>query len=379
MPAASIVDSSAKVHPELPAQSADKQKKIRFPGSEGFQTILKRRVNDYFASLNRSPRDSVRMYVKTATIITWFFTSYAFLVFAPLPIWAGIMISFSLALAAAAVGFNIQHDGNHGAYSGSRLINNLMALTLDMVGGSSYIWNYKHNAMHHTYPNIHGHDDDINLGFLGRLCPHQKRFHFHRYQHFYLWGLYGFLQIKWAFFDDFKHTIRGRIGTLSFPRPKGLNLFIFLGGKLFFFSLLFVIPAFFHPFWVICLFYLLTSWTIGLISSVIFQLAHCVEEADFPEPHPQSLQMKNEWMIHQIETTINFARKNHLLNWYIGGLNFQIEHHLFPRISHIHYPALSKIVENTCREFGIGYFAHPNFLGCLKSHYLFLQKMGRPA
>ncbi|MEC8942699.1 MAG: fatty acid desaturase [Verrucomicrobiota bacterium] len=129
----------------------------------------------------------------------------------------------------------------------------------------------------------------------------------------------------------------------------------------------------------ICLFYLLTSWTIGLIISVIFQLAHCVEEADFPEPNPQSLQMKNEWMIHQIETTINFARKNHLLNWYIGGLNFQIEHHLFPRISHIHYPALSEIVENTCREFGIGYFAHPNFLGCLKSHYLFLQKMGRPA
>ena len=137
MPLASIVDSSAKVHPERPAQSAGKQKKIRFPGSEGFQAVLKSRVNDYFANLNRSPRDSVRMYVKTATIITWFFTSYAFLVFAPLPIWAGIMISVSLALATAAVGFNIQHDGNHGAYSGSRLINNLMALTLDMVGGSS--------------------------------------------------------------------------------------------------------------------------------------------------------------------------------------------------------------------------------------------------
>ena len=378
MPVASILDSSAKDRPERAAQSADKQKKIRFPGSEGFQTVLKSRVNAYFARLNRSPRDSVRMYVKTATIITWFFTSYAFLVFAPLPTWAGVMISISLALAAAAVGFNIQHDGNHGAYSGSRLINKLMALTLEMVGGSSYVWSYKHNKMHHTYANIHGHDDDIDLGFLGRLCPHQKRFYFHRYQHFYIWGLYGFLQIKWAFFDDFQNAIRGRIGKLPFPRPKGLDLLIFLGGKLFFFSLVFVIPAFFHPFWVVCLFYLLTSCTIGVITSVIFQLAHCLEEADFPEPDPQSLQMKNEWMIHQIETTVNFARKNHLLNWYIGGLNFQIEHHLFPRISHVHYPALSEIVENTCREFGIGYFAHPTFLSSLKSHYLFLQKMGRP-
>ena len=318
------------------------------------------------------------MYVKTAIILTWFFSSYAFLVFAPLPIWAGIMTSVSLALAAAAVGFNIQHDGNHGAYSGNTRINSLMALTLEMLGGSSYIWSYKHNKMHHTYANIHGHDDDIDLGFLGRLCPHQKRLPFHRYQHFYIWGLYGFLQIKWAFFDDFRDAIRGRIGKLSFPRPKGLNLLIFLGGKLFFFSLVFLIPAFFHPFWVVCLFYLLTSCTIGVITSVIFQLAHCLEEADFPEPDPQSLQMKNEWMIHQIETTVNFARKNHLLNWYAGGLNFQIEHHLFPRISHVHYPALSEIVENTCREFGVGYFAHPTFLSSLRSHYLFLQKMGRP-
>lgn len=372
------MDNPAKIHLERPAQSANRQKKIRFPGSDGFQPVLKSRVNAYFASLDKSPRDSVRMYVKTAIILTWFFSSYAFLVFAPLPIWAGIMTSVSLALAAAAVGFNIQHDGNHGAYSGNRRINSLMALTLEMLGGSSYIWSYKHNKMHHTYANIHGHDDDIDLGFLGRLCPHQKWLPFHRYQHFYIWGLYGFLQIKWAFFDDFRDVIRGRIGKLSFPRPKGLNLLIFLGGKLFFFSLVFCIPAFFHPFWVVCLFYLLASCALGLIISVIFQLAHCLEEADFPVPEPQSLQMKNEWMIHQIETTVNFARKNHLLNWYIGGLNFQIEHHLFPRISHVHYPALSEIVENTCREFGIGYFAQPTLLSSLKSHYLFLYKMGRP-
>jgi linoleoyl-CoA desaturase len=379
MPAANIAETSAKTAPPPDKHSSAKRKNIRFHGSEGFQNELKKRVNAYFTASSKSPRDSFRMYIKTVIILLWFFSSYAVLVFTPLPVWAGILVSISLALAAAGVGFNIQHDGNHGAYSGNRKINYLMALTLDMVGGSSYMWNYKHNAMHHTYSNIHGYDDDIAVGFLGRLCPHQKRFFFHRFQHFYMWGLYGFLEIKWAFFDDFCHAIKGRIGKLPFPRPKGWDLFIFLAGKLFFISLVFVIPVFFHPFWVVCLFYLLTACSIGLIISVIFQLAHCVEEAEFPEPDPETLQMENEWMIHQIETTVNFARKNHLLNWYIGGLNFQIEHHLFPRISHVHYPALSEIVEKTCREFGIGYFAHPTFFSSLRSHYCFLQKMGRSA
>jgi len=319
------------------------------------------------------------MYQKTLIILAWFIASYSVLVFSNLPLWGGLLASVSLAMATAAIGFNIQHDGNHQSYSDNRIINRLMAMTLDIVGGSSYLWHWKHNTLHHIYSNIHEHDDDINVGLLGRLAPQQQRLFFHRYQHFYMWLLYGFTAVKWQVLDDFIGISKGRIGKIKIPRPRGWDLAVFIAGKIFFFNLAWIVPSLFHPVWVVTCFYLFTVGIMGLLLGVIFQLAHCVEEADFPNPDPDTNQLQNEWMIHQIETTVDFARNNQLLNWYIGGLNFQIEHHLFPRISHIYYPALSKIVEQTCREYGINYTAHASFMSSLRSHYRFLYRLGQPA
>ena len=210
------------------------------------------------------------------------------------------------------------------------------------MGGSSYFWARKHNTIHHSYANITGHDDDINLGFLGRLSPHQKRLKFHRFQHFYLWVLYGFLPIKWHVYDDFRDLATGRVGGNRFARPKGWDLAVFIGGKTFFFSLAFVVPLLMHPAWAVLLLYITASLVEGMVLSVVFQLAHCVQEAAFPLPRPDTGRMETAWAVHQVETTVDFARGNRLLSWFIGGLNFQIEHHLFPRICHVHYPALAR-------------------------------------
>ncbi len=365
--------------PAVPKNRTVRQK-VRFPNSAGFQRELKRRVDEYFESRKLTPRDSPKMYLKTAIIAAWFLGTYLALLFAPLTFLTAIPLLISMGLVTAAIGFNIQHDGGHKAYSDSPTINRVMAYTMDFLGASSYLWNWKHNSFHHIFTNIDGLDEDIDMGYLGRLSPHQPRLPFHRFQHYYLWFLYGFITVKWNFLDDFSNVIKGRIASHSVPRPKNWDLLGFIGGKLIFLSWVFIIPMLVgHAWWIVLLAYLVSFYIQGVVISVVFQLAHALEEADFPLPDETTNRMDNEWCIHQVETTVDFSRKNPIWTWYLGGLNFQVEHHLFPKICHVHYPALAKIVEETSKEFGIDYQAHYSILDGVRSHYRHLRQLGMPA
>jgi linoleoyl-CoA desaturase len=355
---------------------------LKFSGSDRFIRELRRRVDAYFEQTGRSRRDCPQMYFKTATIMMWFLAAYLLLLFVATSWWTVVPLAIVLGIAIAAIGFNIQHDGGHKAYSDRRWVNKIMAMTLDLMGGSSYLWDWKHNSIHHTYPNIDGQDDDIDVGFLGRLSPQQKRLGFHRLQGIYLWVLYGFLAIKWHFYDDFYTVAVGRIGGHKIPRPRGNDLLVFIGGKVAFFTLAFGIPLLLHPVWAVLTVYAVAAFVSGVVLSVVFQLAHCVGEADFPVPVATSAggeRMETDWAVHQVQTTVDFARRSRVLCWFLGGLNFQVEHHLFSRICHIHYPALSRVVEQTCQDFGIRYSAHESLLSAVASHFRWLVLMGRPA
>ncbi|UCF68674.1 MAG: acyl-CoA desaturase, partial [Acidobacteriota bacterium] len=266
---------------------------------------------------------------------------------------------------------------NHGALSTKRWVNRLMAYSLDLVGGSSYFWSFKHNRMHHTYTNLSGADDDINLGPLGRLSPAQRQLWFHRFQHLYLWPLYATIGLKWQLFDDFACLVTGRVGRQKSPRPRGWDLAGLLLGKALFATAAFLIPALRHPLWLVLIVYVATMLIVGFVLSVVFQLAHSVGEADHPVIADGAHRVGSEWAVHQVETTVDFARDSRLLSWFLGGLNHQIEHHLFPRVSHVHYPAISRIVEEVSAQFGVRYAAHRSFLGAVASHYRFLREMGR--
>ncbi len=350
---------------------------LKFAGRDGFQAELRNRVQAYFDTTGLPVRDCARMYVKTAIIMAWLAGSYVLLVGFATTWWQALPLAISLGMAMSAVGFSIQHDGGHGAYSGRSWINRAMALTLDLLGGSSYVWAKKHNSVHHTYSNITDHDDDINIGFFGRLSPHQPRYWVHRWQHIYLWALYGLLPIKWQLYDDFRDVLLGRVGQYRFPRPRGLDLVIFVGGKVIFFALAFALPLYLHSAWAVLGCYLAASFAQGVALSVVFQLAHCVEEAAFPLPNEDTGKMENAWAIHQVQTTVDFAQGNRWLSWFCGGLNFQIEHHLFPQICHLHYPAIAPIVEQTCQDFGITYSTHVTFRSSLASHYRWLKRMAK--
>lgn len=353
--------------------------RVTFGRDNSFQVELRRRVDEYFQRTGRPQRDCPQMYLKTAIILAVFAGLYLLLVFVAATWWQALPLAILLGVSMATIGFNIEHDGGHQSYSNYAWVNRLMAMTLDLIGASSYVWHWKHDVVHHTYVNITGHDADIDVGVFGRLTPHQKRFGFHRWQHFYLWPLYGVNVIKWHLYDDFRDVILGRIGAHRMPRPKRWELASFIGAKALFLTMAFVVPLLVHRSWTVLLFYGVTVFVAGVFVSVVFQLAHCVEEAEFPLPHEDSNSVESAWAIHQVETTVDFARRNKVESWLLGGLNFQIEHHLFPRVCHVNYPAISKLVELTCREYGVKYREHISFRAGLVSHFRWLRRMGAPA
>jgi linoleoyl-CoA desaturase len=355
---------------------ASGNRRLKFAGDNTFQLELKRRVRAHLGAIGRPERGGGRMYAKTALILAAFASSYGLLVFVATAWWQALPLAVVLGLTIVAIGFNVMHDANHEAYSNRAWLNRAMGMSLDMVGGSSHFWRWKHNVFHHTFVNVVGYDTDINLVGLGRLTPHHPHAWFHRWQHLYVWFLYGAMVVKWHLYDDFRLALTGRMAQHSVPRPSGSQWLVFLGGKLVFLSLAFGIPLLLHPAWAVAAGYAATAVVVGIVLAVVFQLAHCVESADFPlEAAPSH--MATAWAVHQVETSIDFARDSRMACWLLGGLNFQIEHHLFPRICHVNYPAIAPLVERTCREYGVDYKYNKTFMSALRSHYAWLRAMGR--
>lgn len=353
---------------------------VRFPPHSPLRKALETRVEDYFHTTGRSRQGGGRLVVKSAVILAWFAASWAFLVFWADTPWTAVPLAISLGLAAAAIGFNVQHDGGHDAFAASRRWNRIAAYALDLVGGSSYVWRFKHSVIHHHYTNIDGVDDDIDAAPFLRLAPDQPRRPWHRLQHWYAWALFGFLPPKWALYDDFKALARGRIGSQPLPRPGALDLALLLAGKAAHVAWTFAIPlAVGHPFGRVLGYYAIFAVVTGVCISVVFQLAHCVEEAAFLPVPSGGGRVERPWAEHQLATTVDFAPRNPVLTWYLGGLNFQVEHHLFPHVSHVHYASLAPLVRETCAAHGVEHRSHPGFFGALRSHVRHLQRLGRPA
>ncbi len=350
--------------------------KLEFGQDTAFEKELRRRVDDFFRSTGRRKRGGRQMYVKTAIVLTWFAASYVLLVFAAQTPWQGLPLAVSLGFATAAIGINIQHDAGHRAYSDRGWVNRVMAMTMDLVGGSSYTWQWKHTVIHHKYVNITGYDTDLDIAGLGRFTPHQRRIWYHRWQHLYLWVFYAFLGMKMQLADSWRFVLLGRINRHRIPRPKGWELVLLLAGKVVFLSWAFVIPMLLHPVPVVLFYYVVAALVLGVAMVLVFIVPHLNAEAGFPLPRADTGRMENPWMVHQAQVALNFARHNRILTWLLGGLNYHKEHHLFPAVCHINYPSMSKIVEETCRDFGIPYKEYTSFPAGIAAHYRWLQRMG---
>jgi linoleoyl-CoA desaturase len=359
------------------ASSAPTRPDVRFTTESDFHADLKRSVDRYFADTARSPRADCRMWLKTAVILAWAAGSYLLLVFGDVAAWQRVLLAVSLGFGMAGIGFNVMHDANHGSYARGRRANRLLGLALDLIGGSSYLWRHKHNVLHHTYTNVSGLDSDLGGNALLRFAPDQPRRPIMRFQHVYVWALYAVYPLGWWFVDDFQRVVTRRIGGREIPRARIGELATLLLGKAVFIGWAVILPVVVHPTWLVLPLAAATVATLGVTLAVTFQLAHCVGEADFHDGGA-ALPVR-DWATHQVTTTVDFARANRLLGWYLGGLNFQVEHHLFPKVCHVHYPALSRIVEATCAAHGVRYTAQPSLRAAIASNVRWLRKLGRAA
>ena len=321
--------------------------------------------------------DSPLMYAKAAALIGASVWSYVVLVYQAQTPLAVLLSASVLALALVGIGFNVQHDGNHGTFSRYPWVNRLAGFTLDLMGASSYFWKDKHNHNHHVYTNIPEEDADINLGPMARLSEDHQWYWWHRYQHVYLWALYTCVHLRYLY-SDIQRLALGKNDGLSAGYPKGADLTWLIGGKAFFVTVAFVIPLTRHSVGQVLGTYVLVSMVMGLIFSVVFQLAHSVDAVEHPTA--EDLASRPEWVVHQIATTANFATSSRLATFMLGGLNFQREHHLYPRIAHVHYPALARVVQEVCEEHGVSCRENVTVMSALRSHYRFVRQMGmKPA
>jgi len=356
--------------------SIDNNNSVKMNTNKEFMNSLKMKIDAVIPLDQR--RDVPAHYIKAIQIYLITICSYLGLFFTD-NYFILIPLCILLGLSLTGIGFNVFHEAVHGSFSKSKNINKYVSVvSCSLIGVSRMLWKHKHNFLHHQYPNIQNLDDDLETRGNLRLSPHQELLTKYKYQHLYAIFLYGMTTIEWVFIKDFVQYFSLKMNEFQeVPKFKTSEHIEFWFSKLCYFILFVVIPLqhFSFPQFAIGLFIVNYSMSLALVS--IFQLAHVMEESLFPVANdPQYKSEPIDWVKLQLDTTVNFAARNKFVTWYAGGLNFQIEHHLLPKISHIHYPKIAPLLEETAKEFNFPYYKFDNYGGALKSHYNILKILG---
>lgn len=355
--------------------------KITFQQSttDQFYSELKSKVNKYFEERNLSPHANAQMILKTILIFTFTFGSYGLIIADFLPMWTMLLLCVVMGMGIAGLGFSVAHDSIHGAYSSNSKVNYILGLTMNLIGGNRYVWSITHNVVHHTYTNIHEYDEDLELAPFIRLSKHKEYKPVHRYQHVLAFIAYSFATFFWVFFKDYKKLSQTDIGPYKNKKHPVTEIIMLILFKLVYYSYTIVIPLLVMDitWWQFLIGFFTVHMVAGIILGIIFQLAHTVEGTEHVKNEGEGT-IEATWAVHQMRTTSNFAMGNRFINWYVGGLNFQVEHHLFPRVCSVHYPAISKILQSTAEKYNVPYHYHTKFFDAVRSHYRYLKQLGRP-
>src|ERR1700754_136334 len=369
--------------------------------SNAFYTSLKSAVDQYFTSKKIKKTGNWKLYAKSGILIPGALLIYCSLLWlfrqpvdgislllhtsagqplhpSALLVTAGFVLCGLLGCALASIGFNVMHDACHGSYSSRKWVNELMGLTLNALGGNTFIWKFKHNVIHHTYTNVDGIDDDIAKSPFIRTCTTQEWKPAHRYQHIYVGAIYALSSFLWVALLDFVKYFGRKVVNTPLQKMSFKEHLLFWLSKVLYFLFYVLIPVYFVGWQTWLWGFACMHLTLGFILAIVFQLAHVVESTGFEHIEANTtVKLEEECAVHQVKNHANFAPRNKIISWYVGGLNFQVEHHLFPRISHIHYPAINHIVRKTCAEFGIAYNEYPTMARAVVSHFRMMHQLGR--
>jgi len=353
--------------------SKTKKNRIKFSSNQGdrFLAVVRQRVDDYFKQQGISRYATWSTHVKVMWHFALAIALYTCIVGQLFSAWILLPMAMLLGVVSGFIGVNLCHDCLHGSYSASPRLNQIFGYAYDVVGLSSLVWKATHNGGHHTYTNIAGLDPDIDKPFLLRLTPSDQHYWFHRWQYLYIWILYALVGINWIFYSDYSIVMSdlkkvSKRDLIIFFTFKAVNFIIFLAIPLYVMTL---------PWWQIMIGYLGYQVAGGFAVALVFQLAHMVENVEFPEPKDGVIDQP--WGEHEMRTTANFGTNSKLLTYFLGGLNFQVEHHLMPYVSHVHYPAISPIVKETAQEFGLPYCESPSMMAAIASHCRLLYELGK--
>ena len=357
------------------------QEKVTFEKlqDDGFQKDVKRRVDEYFATNNLSKNANFEMVFKTLFILGGWMGTYALIITNTVTPMGMLVLALIHGFFTAMIGLNIGHDAIHGSYTSNPNVNKRIGLFFNLVGANDYVWSISHNIVHHTYTNIPHHDEDIKQPPVLRIEPTQDLWWIHRFQHIYAFLLYSFASISWVFVKDyvkfFQHQLGGHYRK-TFPRKEIFRLFFY---KAIYYTTFLVVPLILVdlPWYFILLGFIAAHLVEGFTMAIIFMLAHIIEGTEYPEPNENG-RIELPWADFQMHTTANFAIKNPVVNYLFGGLNFQVEHHLFPKVCHVHYPKIAGIVKETAKDHGLPYLEHKTFFGAIASHTRVLKKFGSP-
>jgi linoleoyl-CoA desaturase len=341
---------------------------------------MRSRVDDYFVERGLSKHANGAMIRKSVILLTVYVGSYALILSGQLALGWMWLLTFVMGVAMAGIGFSICHDALHGAYSADRRVNRALGWIFDAIGANGYMWKVTHNRIHHVYTNVRGCDEDVDVSPLIRLSPYAPHLPIHRWQHFFFPLAYSLSTVFWVFIKDYKYFFKRDLGPFkNIKHPTGEWVFLFVG-KLAYYAVMIVLPLVLLPitWWQFLIGFMTLHLTAGLILGVIFQLAHVVE----PTEHYSEDEIgpvKRSWMMHQMRSSSDFAPGSRLLSWYLGGINYQVEHHLFPKICHIHYRSISPIVQAVAARHGLPYNSYPTVWQAIASHYRTLKRFGDPA
>lgn len=353
--------------------------KITFNNQKNlFFKALKEKVDNYFIDNEIASTGNGTLYIKSIAQVLSALAIYVTLVFFTPILPVAIVLCCLFGINMAVIGFNIMHEGGHASFSRHAWLNKASVYFLNALGANSYYWKVKHNINHHTFTNIDGMDSDIEVEPFMRLHEGQKLYKIHKFQHIYWILLYGTTYFLWVFYQDFEKYFSGKIAEGQKKQPLNLReQLIFWATKLFYVGAYIVLPIFMVGLLKALIGYAIVCFVCGLFITVVFQLAHIVEGTTFPMPDAASNKIEEAWAVHQVNTTANFGTRSKFTSWLLGGLNFQVEHHLFPRVSHVHYPKINQLVKETCAEYNVTYNEYPNFFTALYSHITHIRRLGR--
>jgi linoleoyl-CoA desaturase len=355
---------------------------LRFAaGQQEFFSTLSQRVNAYFKTNNIQRTANAEMVVKTIFMFLLYFTPYFLILFSGVSsLWALAFLCVVMGFGKAGIGLSVMHDANHGAYSTKSWVNTFLGLSLNVIGGHAFNWRIQHNVLHHTYTNVHEVDEDISPRGILRMAPDSTWRPIHKYQHLYAWFFYGLMTFVWIVIKDYYRLTKYQKEGLVKKQKGSLTTewIVLMFTKVFYLTYTLVIPYLMLDvsFWQVIVGFLIMHYVAGFILAVIFQPAHVIEGTEYPTPDEKG-NLENNWAIHQLNTTTNFGHKEKLFSWYVGGLNYQVEHHLFPNICHVHYRDIAKIVEQTAKEFNLPYKSKETFFEALGAHAQQLKMLGR--